>query len=219
MLKHVVITALAVALTACGSVGVHQTKVYRLYQGPELAQQQVALIDVPIELNVIAMDGADVGGIVPNLIGGAKQLQVKPGFHQIVFKYDQLFELTSDEHQVVKTDAYSVATEFKAGQHYQFQFSRPNNAIEAEQWAEQPDFKLVANGIDPVMATPYQTASALQGNFLANLSIGEQAQTPVSDSAATSNVDVSESLNLMQFWWKKATPAEKQLFLQWLKTQ
>ena len=219
MLKKVAVLALGSTLLACSNMGVTTEKMYQLYTGPELPIEQVASVVVPVELNVIAVDGESVEGVIPSIMGGAKRLALKPGYHQIVVKYDQLFDVTSDEHEVIQSKNYSLSADLQANHTYTVAFNAPKTLREAKEFAKDPQFKLTDGTQAVAEGVKFKSFTAIDGGLLSNLKLGDSSNNPVNNTDAVPSTDASESVQLMQFWWKKASVQEKQMFMEWLKQQ
>jgi uncharacterized protein YccT (UPF0319 family) len=117
---------LMLALTACV-----QNPVRKLYEGEQRPRSEIAVVRVPIELEVMRINGERIEGLNTLFSPQHKDLHLLPGEYRILAYYKDLWELSGDGHDVVKTDPALFVVNAKAGQTYELGFEEPKNLEEA----------------------------------------------------------------------------------------
>lgn len=166
-------------------------------------------IEVPELIQVLSIDGQEGNS---NFLGSRAHIQqVSVGEHVLSVRYTQLFNLTADEHDILKSKPMAIRFVAEAGKTYQLSVSPPKRYEAAKEFAKQPDIKL----IDKSSGTSQQAIS-VKSYAEASLvdTIGKAFQN--NDDQPTT---VNSNVQLLQDIWLRATPQERQTFAAWLASQ
>lgn len=117
---------LTLTLSACA-----QNPVRKLYEGEERSASEIAVVRVPIELEIMRINGERIEGLNTLFSPQHKDLHLRPGEYRILAYYKDLWELSGDGHDVVKTDPALYVVNAKAGNRYKLGFDEPQNLEEA----------------------------------------------------------------------------------------
>lgn len=133
-----VISLMTLFSTGCASL--HKEAV-PLYGGPELALSQVASVFAPEEIELMAMDGKDLGS---HLFGTRDtRFTVLPGDHVLTVRYSGFFQIDSENHDVIRSRPVALRFNAVAGETYRFEYAHPRNRDAANAFAKDASFTLV----------------------------------------------------------------------------
>lgn len=133
-----VISLMTLFSTGCSSL--HKESV-PLYGGPELALSQVASVFAPEEIELMAMDGKDLG----NHMFGTRETRftVLPGDHVLTVRYSGFFQIDSENHDVIRSRPVALRFNAVAGETYHFEYAHPRTREAANAFAKEASFALV----------------------------------------------------------------------------
>lgn len=176
------------------------------------AQETTVSLDVPETIHILSIDGKEQNS---SFFGARNRQQVlTTGEHILSVRYSQLFNLTADEHDIIKSKPLAIRFVAEAGKHYQLVADAPKRYEAAKEFAKNPTIRLVdkttGNSQSAVLVKSYAEASLVD-------TIGKAFQNSTDENqAATSH---SNNAQLLQELWLKATPQERQAFAAWLAAQ
>jgi uncharacterized protein YccT (UPF0319 family) len=189
-------------LVGCAAKGPIKT-----YEGPERAATELALVSVPEVIQVMAIDGREPP---PNLLRSNSQLALLPGEHVLSLRYVQLFQISGDEHDVIRSRQAALRFTASAGASYKLEIPHQANRDQAREFAKNPQFRLVGgpdgSAIDSAPIKSYAEASLIDTIQKAFESQGEP-QRPVTN------------LDLLKDVWGRTSPEERNAFRSWLEQQ
>jgi uncharacterized protein YccT (UPF0319 family) len=189
-------------LTGCASTGP-----IRLYEGPARQQADVTHIQVPEQVQVMAMDGVEVTGA---LLQRGQALEVLPGEHVLTLRYVQLFQINSNDHEVVRSRQAALRFTAEAGETYRLEMDVQSSLDAARKFAKSPAFRVVnvkSGAMEQSVAIKsYAEASLVDTITKAFESTQQQAQGQT-------------HLDLLKDVWTRAVPEERTAFKKWLEQQ
>ena len=168
-------------------------------------------LDVPEVIHILSIDGQEQPS---SFFGSRAHTQaLSVGEHVLSLRYSQLFDISSEDHDIVKSSPMAIRFVAEAGQPYQLVFNPPKRYEAAVKFAKQPDIKLVNKNTGSS-----QQAIAIKSYSEASLidTLGKAFNT--SDDAP-SKTTTSNNTQLLQDIWLRATPQERQAFAAWLASQ
>lgn len=211
-------------LSACSSRPV------QLYAGPAQAADKIATIRVPVELEVLSLNGKKVEGAHTLLGTKDQQLQVLPGHYQLLVYYKNIWQTSADEHTTITSDPVTLDLTLTAGHTYQVDFARAHTPKEADAFRQH----FAAWAIDlSTGAKVSSTDSGLKlGNSIFNQltgqvttvavgqadNTGKQVIAPLATPETTATPATGNYLDLLKAQWGQASSDEKRAFLQWIST-
>src|SRR6218665_3937313 len=126
------VSGLAACATSKGPV--------KAYEGPVRGNSELVLIAVPEEIEVMAIDGQEPP---PSFLKSKVQLALLPGEHVFSLRYVELFQITADDHEVIRSKQAALRFSAVAGSEYPLQLPQQKNLDEARKFAKSPQFSLV----------------------------------------------------------------------------
>ena len=123
---------LVLMLSACA-----QNPVRKLYEGEQRPRSEIAVVRVPIELEIMRINGERIEGLDTLFSPQHKDLHLLPGEYRILAYYKDLWELNGDGHDVVKTDPALFVVKARPGQTYELGFDEPRSLEEARKLEKQ----------------------------------------------------------------------------------
>ena len=177
------------------------------------AEDTTVTVDVPEIIQVLSIDGKEQNS---TFFGTRQHKQSLPtGEHVLSVRYSQLFNLTADEHDIIKSKPLAIRFIAEAGKSYQLVANAPKRYEAAKEFAKNPDIRLVDNSTgkseSAVVVKSYAEASLVD-------TIGKAFQNPSEDSNNTTSTKTN-NYQLLQEAWLKASPQERQAFATWLAAQ
>lgn len=227
---RLVVVLLTVLLAACSSRPV------QLYAGPAQTADKIATIRVPVELQVLSLNGKKVEGAHTLLGTKDQQLQLLPGHYQLLVFYNNIWQTSADEHETVKSDPVKLDLTLAAGHHYQVDFERAKTARDAEAFRQH--FHIWAIDLSSGAQTASTDSGLKLGNSIYNQLTGQVTTVavgaadangnqviaplaPVTTTASTNAPTATSAsgagyLDLLKAQWSQASSDEKRAFLQWI---
>ena len=173
----------------------------RLYEGPALAAQQEAQLTLPLEFDLIELDGQAVSSLGQKFRSNSLTIKLAPGPHTLVLRYSDIFELDDENHDSLSSGQLVFKLTMQAGEAFTVVTPNINNYESALLFIENPKASLTSP-LQSIDASHIKKQNAL---------ILSKKETPV----------VSKKPNLMQlkFWWQQASQYEQDEFLLWLRSK
>lgn len=200
-------------LTACTTTA----PVVQLYDGKALADDNVLTVRVPMELEIVSINDRRIEGAGTMFAYGHRDLKLMPGQYRIVAFYKNIYQVSADHHEVVKSDPALFTLDGKAGDIYALAFDQPADVDAAKELAK--DFE----GWSENLATGDKMASKPSGLILNQGFIGLAAGATVVETPAASSIapDAPATgsdavLNTLKNNWQQATPEQRREFLLWM---
>lgn len=170
-----------------------------------------ATVSVPELIQVLSIDGQESSG---NFFGSrAMNLTLEAGEHILSVRYTQLFQVTADDHDILKSKPMVIRFTADAGKVYQLTVNPPKRYEAAKEFAKAPDIRLIdkSSGVS-------QSATLIKSYAEASLvdSIGKAFQ---SVQEGGDNSKTTNNLQMLQDIWSRATPDERQAFAAWLASK
>lgn len=196
----VALLSLLVACTATGPV--------KLYEGADRALSELVQVIVPQHIEVMSVDGRDLPS---SLLRKNAQLTLLPGEHVLGLRYVDIFQITADQHEVVRSRQAALRFNGEKGAMYRLQSTEPKKLEEARLFAKKPEFSLVSEG----GAEPAAVSQPIQSYAQATLldTINKAFTTGQDDKGLLTNTELLKDI------WGRATTEERESFLQWLQAQ
>lgn len=231
MLRKLNIVMLAVLVVA-GLSACTRSPVVRLYSGPKKPKSEIAVVRVPMELNVLTINKRHVDHINTLFSIGYKDLHMKPGRYEIVAYYDDVWDLPGDSHEVVKSDPAVFTVDAKAGHFYKLGYPKPKDLDAAHKLAHH--FDGWVEDITTGKRTPTKPSGlVLNSGFTSSLKTiaGQEPSTNQTKQAAANDNAVEPEpsndkaagsgsyLDMLKASWNQATKKERREFLQWVGQQ
>lgn len=200
--KEALVLAMALVLSACAAQGP-----MKLYDGAVRPVSEVAIVNVPEQVQVMAVDGRDATG---GMLQREQSLAVLPGERVFSLRYVELFQINSEDHEVIRSRQAALRFTAEPGAEYRVEYDRQPSLDQARKFAKSPSFRLVnvKSGTVNESATikSYAEASLLDTISRAFESTGEPA-------AQQTHLDIMKDV------WGRASADERAAFRGWMEQQ
>lgn len=200
--KWLVMGFFAIMLAGCAAPGPA-----KLYEGALKPAAETAMIRLPEQIQVMALDGQEQTG---SLLQRDQMLAVLPGEHVFSLRYVELFQINSEEHEVVRSRQSALRFTAVAGHEYRIEIDKQGNLDAARKFAKDPKFRLV---------------DVNSGTVTESTAIKSYAEASLVDTIAKA-FDSSDSkaqgpthLDLLKDVWGRASHEERAGFRAWLDQQ
>lgn len=206
--RFTMICLFTLLLGACSSMTEHH-----LYEGRELPQEQLLIVEVPHLLEVMTINNKALANSAGKLLGNSDQkLYLLPGRYEINAFYKQFWDNTIESHTVVRSQPVTFVVEGKAGEVVQLDFERPQYQADAEKLAK--DFSGWSLNLNTQTKTPTQATQMRRPSLLASL---QDNSTPVATTETLAPLSEQQNMVLkLKALWNVASEEEKREFLLWM---
>lgn len=177
------------------------------YEGAVRPQAEVALLQVPERVQVMAIDGREPP---PSFLSSDIELALLPGEHVLSLRYVELFRLNGDEHDVIRSRPAALRFTAVAGGRYRLGVPAQRDRDAARAFAKAPVFTLTdaAGGaaVESTAIKSYAEASLVDTLSRAFESNGQEPR-------AVTNLDLLKDV------WGRASEEERRDFRAWINQQ
>lgn len=170
---------------------------------------------LPVALDVELVDGLEYPGLRSMFRRGDLAVQVLPGEREVALRYNQLFQLGADDHEIVRSGTMVLRFVAEPGQTYRAVHPAFRDVAAAREGVKNLELRIVdAAGNNRVIG-----ATQVRRNWR-----GEQSTTTrpdlVSAEAAAATAPAPSAggvsaLDLLKFTWQNATATERAAFMEW----
>lgn len=188
-------------LTACQGQAVH-----RAYQGEAMPADKLAGFFVPAKFNILYIDDQP---FETSILGHGITLELLPGKHQLVVEYDELWDITSDDHDRITSQPVLLSFTVKPGRQYGLQSTQIKGIDDARAYAKQPKVEIVEQRSRQTIPVAHRYRLG-DKKFTASFT----ADRPAMDNADKNN----KAPQMLEYWWQQADDAQQQNFLNWAKS-
>jgi len=199
------------------------------------AQAAVTLV-TPEEIPVLALDQQEVSG---SFFRSSKTTyKLDPGTHEIAVRYEQLFNLTNGEHDVLKSAVVSVRANLEDNKTYRLSLvNPPKNYDVAKDYVKQPIIavldeqgKIIAQqqGLDnapkPMLGSSFfnrvmdfRNKPEMQKDLTTSQTDNNSQAVTASVKASTvSTTGANDNLEQLKQLWQNASKQEREQFMQFI---
>lgn len=195
--------AAVLSLAGCASSRLPQ----QTYEGPARAPAEVAILEVPEEVQVMAIDGREPP---PSFLRSQVRLALLPGEHVLGLRYVHLFQINSEEHEVVRSGQAALRFTAGAGGRYRLEAPPQRDLDAARKFAKAPQFRLADLGggaaVDSVSIKSYAEASLID-------TLGKAFQSGGAAAPQVTNTDLLKDI------WSRSSREEQDAFRAWINQQ
>jgi uncharacterized protein YccT (UPF0319 family) len=193
----------AMSLAGCAS----QQGPVKVYEGAVRSPAETVQVTAPEQIEIMSIDGREPP---PSFLKSHVTLALLPGEHVFSLRYVELFQINSDDHEILRSKQAALRFTAAAGSSYRLEIPRQANLDAARKFSKDPQFKLVnvkdGSATDSAPIKSYAEASLIDTISKA-FEGGGEARTPVTNT------------DLLKDVWGRATPDERKAFRDWLDTQ
>ena len=217
-----------------------------VYAVPEAERDRadLATLLVPVSLDLEMVDGMDYPGLRAFVRKGDSAFRVLPGEREIAVKYNQLFQIDADNHEVVRSKIIVLRFMAEPGHTYRATHASFRNVEQAraamknfgisvvdeaginrvtsasqvqKNWAGEAVTTTRADLVGATAAAPATAAVASPAAPVVAVPGALPVPVPVQASPAADTPAAIRSLDLLRFAWQGASAAELAAILEWVK--
>lgn len=190
----------------------------------EASRADLPTLVLPESIDIQQVDGLEYPGMGSVLRRGDLPVRLLPGEREVALRYNQLFQSTSDMHDIVKSKVLALRFVAEPGMTYRVVHPRFRDAREAREGVRNLVLSIEdASGNNRVIGAR-QTAESLFGqeavttrpDLVAKTVVAGGESTPVGNAVTTPAAGVN-ALDLLKFTWQNASPDERAAFLRWVQ--
>lgn len=202
----------------------------QLYEGHKRSKAEIITVRAPVELEILSINDRRIEGASTMFAFGSRDLQLLPGEYRIVAFYKNLFDISPDQHQIVKSDPSIFTVNGNPGDVFLLNFEKPQNLKTAKAMAK--DF----TGWTENLSSGAKVASKPSGFILSSGFIGLTGAAASTQQEAVSSVAPADSsadteanaasqkpttgslgaLQSLQENWNAASAEQRREFLLWM---
>ncbi len=177
--------------------GCSTSNTVRLYQGPLLGEELEATLILPIEFDLITLDGQKVSSSVQRFRNSNLNIQLPAGPHTLILVYNDIWQIDDDNHDTLSTGKLVFDVTMTAKERFTVLTPPLNEYSQALTFVKNPNVRL---------------KSERQSTLASHI----KKENPLVFKA-TQDTKVHELPRLAQlkFWWRQASDYEKKQFLKW----
>lgn len=219
MKRLTLVLAALLALAGCAT----QKKDLLAVPAADAARADLAVLVLPEALDLEMVDGLVYPGFRSMFRRGDIRVKVLPGQREVALRYNQVFELSNSQHEVVKSNVIVLQFLAEPGQEYRAVHPPFRDAKEAR--AGMLNFTVTvedAGGANRVVqASQVQTRWGGQQVVTTRQDLVSPEAAAAAPAAATAPAapGALNALELLKFSWQGATAGDRAAFLEWVRQQ
>lgn len=178
----------------------------KAYEGPARPAAEVAEIAAPEQVEIMSIDGREPP---PGFLHSQTRIALLPGEHVLSLRYVELFRVSSEDHEVIRSRQAALRFTAEAGGLYRLDYPPQASLEAAREFAKAPRFQLVGGKGAAVESVAVK--SQAEASLIDTLQKAFEAQG--GSPRTVTNVD------LLRDVWGRASPEERQEFRHWIDQQ
>lgn len=191
-----------------------------LFAVPEAdkGRTDLATLVLPVSLDIEMVDGIVYAGTRSVFRKGDVEVRILPGAREVALKYNQLFQLNADNHEIIRSKIVVLTFVAEPGKVYRATHEKFRNVDAAREGVKN----FVVTIEDAQGANQVVSASQVQKDWKGEATTTSRkdlvsvsaaaAVTPAAPAAGGLN-----ALDLLKFTWQNAGAADRAAFLEWVK--
>jgi len=177
--------------------GCSTSNTVRLYQGPILGEEFEATLILPMEFDLISLDGQKVSSSAQRFRNSNLNIQLPAGPHTLTLVYNDIWQIDDDNHDTLSTGKLVFDVIMTAKERFTVLTPPLNEYSQALTFIKNPKVRL-------------------KSKWQSTLASHIQKENPlVFKTTQDTEVDEFPRLQQLKFWWHQASVFEKKQFLMW----
>ena len=186
-----------IALIVSLLIGCSTQQNVRLYEGPSLGENLESRLILPIEFNLISLDGREVSSFTQGFRNKDLNIQLPAGPHTLVIQYQDVWEIDDENHENITSGKLIIEAQMKPREVYTLSYPPLTTIEQALEFSKNPDVSLKDN----------------RHSFKAS-HIKKDNPLEFNSQSAQSEVELPR-LAQLKFWWQQASQHERKQFIKW----
>ncbi len=196
VLKALILFTMLYSLSACTG-----PQSLRLYSGPSIGLKNEANLILPVEFEILQLDGQTVSGNKQIFRNQPLNIQLTPGFHTLILKYSNTWQLDADNHDTLSTGNLVFEITMQAQESFNI---------------KTPDIHLYEHAQNFIISPKVHLYSQQQSVLGSHI---KKENPLILKSEDKSEVVKYPNLKQLKFWWKQASHYEKSKFIIWKESK
>lgn len=191
----------------------------------QAARGDLATLVLPVTMDLASVDGIVYRGFKSLGRTGNLSVRVLPGEREVSVRFSQLYQISADEHEIVKSKQMVLTFLAEAGKTYRVVHAKFRDVDDARRGMENFVVRIEdADGNNRVIRATQAVANwkgettINQRKDLVNAELAASLAAPASAPAVPAAPAAAGSLNaleLLKFAWRSASAEERAAFLAW----
>ena len=178
-------------------IGCSTSNTVRLYHGPLIGEELEATLILPVEFDLISLDGQKVSSSVQRFRNSNLNIQLTAGPHSLILVYNDIWQIDDDNHDTLSTGKLVFNVTMTAKERFT---------------VLTPTLKEYSQALTFVKNPVVRLKSELQSTLASHI----QKENPlVFKATQDTKADEFPRLQQLKFWWRQASAFEKKQFLKW----
>ena len=187
-------------------------------------------LKIPDAFNLLAVNGEKYSS---GLFSNGSKIILPVGTNQIVLEYDELFEIDSDDHEIVGSDPFRIVLTLENGD-FKMEYQKPKSVEEATLFSKSPQVSIINDATQRPVEVTLEQLATVSGGFAdffiskpvvsGNVEQKNQVIAPAyAQCQPQAMTDSSQQLTsapvtfeMLQCWWRNAGENEQVKFKDWL---
>ncbi len=191
-LKNISLSLIFSLLMACST-----QQAVRLYEGPALGENLETTLVLPVEFNLLSLDGREVSSFTQGFRNKNLNIQLPAGPHTLVIQYEDVWEVDDENHERITSGKLIIEANMEAKETYHLNSPSLRTLEEAQAFSTNPKLSL-NNGQHSFYASHIKKDNPLEFNTKS-----AQGETEL------------PRLEQLKYWWQQASQHEKKQFIKW----
>ncbi len=191
-LKALLLLIMLYMVTACAG-----PQNLRLYNGPSIGTENEANLILPIEFEILELDGQTVSANKQVFRNHPLTIQLTPGLHTLILKYSNTWQLDADNHDTLSTGNLVFKVTLQAQESLNIKTPDIHHYKKAKRFIIAPKVYL------------YSKQQSVLGSHI------KKENPLILKNDSTANIVKYANLKQLKFWWRQASRYEKNEFLKW----
>jgi len=191
-LKYISLSLVFSLLMACST-----QQAVRLYEGPALGESLEATLVLPVEFNLLSLDGREVSSFTQGFRNKNINIQLPAGPHTLVIQYEDVWEVDDENHERITSGNLIIEANMEPQKTYELSYPSLTTLEEAQDFSLKPKLSL-KNGRQSFSASHIKKDNPLEFNTQS-----DQGETEL------------PRLEQLKYWWQQASRHEKIQFIKW----
>jgi uncharacterized protein YccT (UPF0319 family) len=172
----------------------------RLYEGPALGESLEAKLILPVEFNLLSLDGRPVSSFTQGFRNQSLNIQLPAGPHTLVIQYEDIWEIDDENHEKITSGKLVIEANMEAQSTYTLSHPVLNSLEDAQAFSNHPKLVLKSN----------------EQSFTAS-HIKKDNPLEFNTQSDQSEVELPR-LEQLKYWWQQASQHERTQFIKWKDT-
>lgn len=211
----------ALCLTVLALPALAATKTVTAVPAADADRTDLVTLLLPEALDVELVDGLEYPALRSMFRRGDLAVRILPGEREVALRYNQLFQLTADDHEIVRSGVMVLRFVAEPGQTYRAVHPVFRDVRAAREGVKNFELRIVDEAGSNRVAAASQVRKNWRGEQSTttrpDLVSGEAAKAVAKEMVPMASTGGVNALDLLKFTWQNATAGERAAFMTWMQ--